>query len=39
MLERDLGDSDIFVDMNGTTVFQSGENVAAKEKLFVSCSD
>ena len=39
MLERDLRDSNISVDMNGTTVFQSGENVAAKEQLFVSCSD
>ena len=37
MLERDLKVAGVFVDLNGTTLFQSGENVATKENLFVSC--
>ena len=37
LIEHDLRNAGIFVDMNGTTFFQSGENVATKELLFVSC--
>ena len=36
LIEHDLRNAGIFVDMNGTTLFQSGENVATKELLFVS---
>lgn len=37
LIEHNLRNAGIFVDLNGTILFQSGENVATKELLFVSC--
>ena len=37
LIEHNLRNAGIFLDMSGTILFQSEENVATKDLLFVSC--